>query len=220
MTANTAAAADTSTKSDDQKKENTSNTYQVGKTVDTHVTGAGAIKRLTIALMLNERKPATAGGKPSPRTPEEIKQIEDIVKEAVGFTTSDTRQDSIQSQEVAFADMFDDGSAPAAAKKASLEDQINQYLPYVTQGCLALLAVGILLYFRSVFLSTGAKADATPDSFEALLNNYTIQTNGGAAPLRHSNGTPNVLTPQELSRLIRENPDNASQALKAWLRRN
>jgi flagellar M-ring protein FliF len=220
VTANTAAAADTSTKSDDQKKENTSNTYQVGKTVDTHVTGAGAIKRLTIALMLNERKPATSGGKPSPRTPEEIKQIEDIVKEAVGFTTSDTRQDSIQSQEVAFADMFDDGSAPAAAKKASLEDQINQYLPYVTQGCLALLAVGILLYFRSVFLSTGAKADATPDSFEALLNNYTIQTNGGAAPLRHSNGTPNVLTPQELSRLIRENPDNASQALKAWLRRN
>jgi hypothetical protein len=29
-----------------------------------------------------------------------------------------------------------------------------------------------------------------------------------------------VLTPTELSRLIRENPDNASQALKQWLRRN
>jgi hypothetical protein len=28
------------------------------------------------------------------------------------------------------------------------------------------------------------------------------------------------LTPAELSRLIRENPDNASHALKQWLRRN
>jgi flagellar M-ring protein FliF len=226
VTANTATSSDTATKTNDQKKEDTSNTYQVGKTVESHVIGAGSIKRLTIALMLNERKPATPDGKPTARTPEEIKQIEDIVKEAVGFTTSDTRQDSIQSQEVAFADVFDDGAAPAAAKKSSLQDQINQYLPYVTQGCLVLLAIGILLYFRSVFLSPGKKDDANPDTFETLLNNYTIQSNGGVNvtsqfPRQGGNAmTPNVLTPQELSRLIRENPDNASQALKAWLRRN
>ena len=46
-------------------------------------------------------------------------------------------------------------------------------------------------------------------------------TGGSANPRPGSGGlAPNVLTPQELSRLIRENPDNASQALKAWLRRN
>jgi len=222
ITANTAGASDTA-KTNDEKKEDTSNTYQVGKTVETHITGAGAIKRLTIALMLNERKPATPGAQPTPRSPEEIKQIEDIVKEAVGFTTSDTRTDSIQSQEVVFADMFDDNAAPAAARKSSMQEEINQYLPYVTQGCLVLLAVGILLYFRSVFLSTGTKADATPDSFETLLNNYTIQTGGGVnvgSAQGPRPGMPNILTPQELSRLIRENPDNASQALKAWLRRN
>jgi flagellar M-ring protein FliF len=227
VTANTAPSSDSSTKSNEEKKENTSNQYQVGKTTESHVIGAGSIKRLSIALMLNERKPSAAGDKPTPRTPEEIKSIESIVKEAVGFTQSDTRQDSIQSQEVAFADMFDD-STPAAPKKATIQDQINQYLPYVTQGCLVLLAIGILLYFRSVFLSTGPKnADGAPDTFEALLNNYTIQSNGGvtvsngsASPRNGGVNLPGILTPQELSRLIRENPDNASQALKAWLRRN
>jgi flagellar M-ring protein FliF len=229
VTANTAASSDTTTKSNDEKKETTSSTYNVGKTMETRVDGGGTIKRLTVALMLNERKGTGADAKPTPRTPEEIKQIEDIVKEAVGFTTGDTRQDSIQTQEVAFADMFDDGK-PAEAKKTAIQDQINQYLPYVTQGCLVLLALGILLYFRSVLMSSGKKDATNPDAFESLLHNYTLQSNGGLNvtngqvagrnPGGVNGGSPTVLTPQELSRLIRENPDNASQALKAWLRRN
>jgi flagellar M-ring protein FliF len=229
VTANASNSSESSSKSNEEKKENTSNTYQVGKTIESHVVGAGSIKRLSVALMLNQRKATGTGAdaKPTPRTPEEIKALESIVKEAVGFTSSDTRQDSIETQEVAFADMFAD--AAPVAPKSTMQAQINTYLPYVTQGCLALLAVGILLYFRSVFLSSGAKStNAEPDSFETLLNNYSIQTNGlgaanGLTPNRTgANGVtvPNVLTPQELSRLIRENPDNASQALKAWMRRN
>jgi flagellar M-ring protein FliF len=224
VTANSATSQTDAGKTNEQKKENTSNQYQVGKTTESRVITAGSIKRLTIALMLNERKPATAGAKAVPRTPQEITALESIVKEAVGFTTSDTRQDSIQSQEVPFADMFAD-STPEPAK-STLMQQVNSYLPYVTQGCLILLAIGILLYFRSLFISPLKKDTDEPDSFEALLHNYTVTSNGGTTnghhPVRPGAGAqvPNVLTPAELSRLIRENPDNASQALKSWLRRN
>jgi hypothetical protein len=79
-------------------------------------------------------------------------------------------------------------------------------------------------------MSSSKKNEANPDAFEALLHNYTLQSNGGLnvtngqvgarGPGGVNGGSPTVLTPQELSRLIRENPDNASQALKAWLRRN
>jgi flagellar M-ring protein FliF len=225
VTANAGTSSSSTAKDNEQKKENTSNQYQVGKIVDTRVIGAGAIKRLTIALMLNQRKPDTAGGKPIPRTPQEIQSLENIVKAAVGFTQNDTRQDMIQSEEVAFADMFDDTAAPP---KQTMTQQIDSYLPYVTQGCLILLAVGILLYFRSVFLSpVGKNTGDEPDSFEALLHNYTVSTNGngngnGHAAVRPGAGpqAPSILTPQELSRLIRENPDNASHALKQWLKRN
>lgn len=221
VAANSAAGGDAAGKSNEQKKENTSNQYQVGKTVESRVVGAGSIKRLTVALMLNEKKPA-GGGKPVPRTPQEVQSLENIVKAAVGFTENDTRKDSISSQEVAFADLFAD-SAAAAPKTKSIQDQINNYLPYVTQACLVLLAIGILLYFRSVFLSAGKKSDE-PDSFESLLNTYAGHANGngngnGHMPSRNG-GAPHILTPAELSRLIRENPDNASQALKQWMRRN
>jgi flagellar M-ring protein FliF len=222
-TANATAGSDSSGKTNDEKKENTSNEYQVGKVTESRVMGAGAVKRLTIALMLNERKPA-AGAKATPRTPQEIAQLENIVKAAVGFTTNDTRQDMIQSQEIPFADIFDD---TAAAPKKTMTQQLDNYLPYVTQGCLILLAIGILLYFRSVFLSPVGKTADAPDSFEALLHNYTVSSNGGSngnghGPIRPGGGpqAPSVLTPAELSRLIRENPDNASHALKQWLRRN
>ena len=44
---------------------------------------------------------------------------------------------------------------------------------------------------------------------------------GGRLPRNGSAQAPtSILTPAELSRLIRENPDNASQALKQWMRRN
>lgn len=228
-TANAGSNPGADNKTNDQKKENTSNQYQVGKEVETRIMGAGSIKRLTIALMLNERKPAAAGAKPVARTPQEIQQLENIVKAAVGFTSNDTRQDMIQSQEVPFADLFDDTTA--APPKQTLTQQINDYLPYVTQGCLILLAVGILLYFRSVFLSPVKNAGDEPDSFEALLHNYAVTSNGhvngngngngnGHAPRPGGAQTPSILTPQELSRLIRENPDNASHALRQWLKRN
>jgi flagellar M-ring protein FliF len=229
VTANSGTNTDTG-KTNDQKKENTSNQYQVGKDVQTRTLGPGAIKRLTVALMLNERKSTVAGAKPAARTPQEITELENIVKAAVGFTSNDTRQDMIQSQEVPFADLFDETAA--AEPKKSMADQINSYLPYVTQGCLVLLAVGILLYFRSVFLSPVNKNDGdSPDSFEALLHNYAVSSNGhvngngngngnGHAPRPGAGQSPSILTPAELSRLIRENPDNASHALRQWLKRN
>jgi len=220
--ANNSSGSDAAGKVNETKKEDTSNQYQVGKVTESRVIGAGSIKRLTVALMLNEKKPATPGGKAVARTPQEIQQLENIVKAAVGFTTNDTRQDLLQSQEVPFADIFDDTTA--APPKTTIQQQINNYLPYVTQGCLILLAVGILLYFRSVFLSPVKNAGDEPDSFEALLHNYAVTTNGngtnGHASPRPGQNMPNVLTPAELSRLIRENPDNASHALKQWMRRN
>ncbi len=220
VTANTATTTDTTGKVNEQKKDNTTSEYQVGKTVESRVIGGGAIKRLTIALMLNERH-APAGGKATPRSAQEVLSVENIVKAAVGFTQNDTRQDMIQSQEIAFADLFADSSTPTPK---TVEQQMSGWMPYVTQGCLILLALGIVLYFRSAFFSTSTKSNDSPDSFEGLLQTYQNHENGlnGHAGGKTNGALPlaGILTPAELSRLIRENPDNASQALKQWLRRN
>ncbi len=220
----------------EQKRTNTTNQYEVSKTLENRSIGAGAIKRLTIALMINQRKPI-AGGKPIPRTTQEIAGLENIVKAAVGYAQVDNRADTIQTQEIAFADVFDDTAVVPV--KSTLPTSMSQWLPYVTQGCLVLFAIGILMFFRSQI--TGKKKTNEPDAFETLLETYERSTsavtlngaskngNGHANGNGHSNGNGNgnghpdkrgILTPEELAKLIRDNPNNTSQALKQWLRRN
>lgn len=70
--------------------------FEVDKTVR-HTRGTpGAVKRLSVAIVVNHKKgPVKDGkpGKPIPLTPDELKRINDLVREAVGF--NDKRGDTI-----------------------------------------------------------------------------------------------------------------------------
>ena len=70
--------------------------YEVDKTVRHTRGGPGEIKRLSVAVAVNHKKILDKDGKPGKATPptaEELKRINDLVREAVGF--SQTRGDSI-----------------------------------------------------------------------------------------------------------------------------
>ncbi|KQN81525.1 flagellar M-ring protein FliF [Sphingomonas sp. Leaf67] len=67
--------------------ENFNRAYDLGKEVSVTRAAPGAIKRLSVAVLLREAE----GGKP--RTPAEIQQINDLVKAAVGFNQQ--RQDTV-----------------------------------------------------------------------------------------------------------------------------
>jgi flagellar M-ring protein FliF len=70
--------------------------YEVDKTVRHTRGGPGEIKRLSVAVAVNHKRGAEKDGKPGKATPptaEELKRINDLVREAVGF--SQTRGDSI-----------------------------------------------------------------------------------------------------------------------------
>lgn len=78
----------------DQKKESTTN-YEVDKTVQHTQQATGNIKRLTAAVVLNYRKKIDESGSITyePLTAEEIKEINNLVKEAMGY--SEKRGDSL-----------------------------------------------------------------------------------------------------------------------------
>lgn len=78
----------------DKKKESTIN-YEVDKTVQHTQQSSGNIKRLTAAVVVNYRKKADENGEVSyePLTAEEIKEINNLVKEAMGY--NEKRGDSL-----------------------------------------------------------------------------------------------------------------------------
>ncbi|MEW6313676.1 MAG: flagellar basal-body MS-ring/collar protein FliF [Pseudomonadota bacterium] len=81
-----AAQARTATVPENQHKESTIN-YEVDKTIRHVKNPAGSVKKLSVAVVVNYRKTTDAKGKVStkPLTDQEMGQITNLVKEAVGF---------------------------------------------------------------------------------------------------------------------------------------
>lgn len=85
-----------------QSTQNTTTNYEISKTIEKVVGGSGNIKRLSVAVVVNDAtKEVKQGNKttnvPVPRTPEQLKKLEEIVKNAVGYDLTRSDQFSIQS---------------------------------------------------------------------------------------------------------------------------
>jgi flagellar M-ring protein FliF len=86
--------------------------YEVNKSIEHIVESVGAIKRLSVAAMVNGNKKTTEkeGQKTSeyiPRTQEEMSQLTDIIKRAVGFTLQ--RGDEVSVVNMQFGTTVEDG---------------------------------------------------------------------------------------------------------------
>lgn len=97
------AAVPGTEKIDNLHKENTIN-YEVDRTISHTILPVGMIKRLSVAVLVNNRKITDAKGKVSykPLTDEEKAQIDNLVKDTVGFDAK--RGDSLNVQNAAFND--------------------------------------------------------------------------------------------------------------------
>lgn len=88
------------------RKELKTSNFEVPKTVRNVKEAAGAIERISIAVLVDGQtkvetdKEGKATEQWVPRTPEEMKKLEQVVKSAVGFTAS--RGDSVTVENIAF----------------------------------------------------------------------------------------------------------------------
>ncbi|CAN7566925.1 flagellar basal-body MS-ring/collar protein FliF [Variovorax paradoxus] len=107
----TATAAGTAPGS--SRKDTTTN-YELDRSIRHVQQGAGGVKRLSVAVVVNHRDTADSAGKPGQRalTPAEIEQIRNLVKEAMGF--SQERGDSLNVVNSAFAREGGDAEAGPA----------------------------------------------------------------------------------------------------------
>jgi flagellar M-ring protein FliF len=118
--------------------ENT-NYYASKRTVHT-VQGAGQVKRLTIAVLLNDKVVTTGKGKNMktqfvPHTADELARIEDLAKAAVGFNAA--RGDQIAVEDMAFVD-----NTPAAPPTL-----MDRFMPREDHVLSAMWAAGPIIIF-------------------------------------------------------------------------
>ncbi|MEP6901835.1 MAG: flagellar basal-body MS-ring/collar protein FliF, partial [Actinomycetota bacterium] len=110
--------------------------YEIDKTVKKTVGGGGRVNRMTVSVVVDHK---TVNGVEVARTPDEIKQIQDLVGGAIGIDTN--RGDSVVVQTMPFEKPVD------VAATTSTLDKYKQFVPSAFKyGALILIAVMLLLF--------------------------------------------------------------------------
>lgn len=118
-------------------QSNTTN-YELSKTIEHMIAGSGNIKRITLAAVINGVKTEVKDGDATktvnePRSDEQLKQLEMLLRQAVGINP--TRNDQISIVSIPFEENEFESGDPSAV---SPMDDIGQYMNYL------LVLLGIL----------------------------------------------------------------------------
>ncbi len=187
--------------------------YDLSRTVERVTAGVGAVKRLSIAVLVNDRLVGTgADAYYEPRTEQELARVEALVRNAVGLDPD--RGDAISVVSVPF-----ELGAPAAPEPG-LGGWFGEVWPVVERVHRPAIAlIGVLLAFllasgivRSLREPT-PEAPAAPEQVEAPEEVPAL-----AAAESEEDAAAEAQERPQLTGLIVERPELASRMLRAWLK--
>jgi flagellar M-ring protein FliF len=131
------------TKSSSDRTEETTN-YEINKVTTNSTVDQGAVKRISVAVVVDGDTKTDAAGKQTytPRTPQEVSQIESLVKSAIGFDK--TRGDDVKVVNMPFAHLDVADATPAPAPLLGLDS--GYWFKIIEAGILSLTALLIGLF--------------------------------------------------------------------------
>jgi flagellar M-ring protein FliF len=172
---------------------------------------AGGLKRLTAAVTIAQQmQGAGAERKPVARTPEEMEKLRRIVTSALGADVA--RGDSVALEELPFNDTY----ATDLTQILDTQQKKDFWWTLATNLAYPALGVGSFLLLLRLFKQTpiqeipmgvpvGRLTPATTGKTKLTEINFDPQ--------------PNVVTVDVLNRLIKDNPNNMTQAIRDWMNR-
>lgn len=208
------------------KKLNGNTEYEISKTVSNTTQVAGGIKRLSAAVTVAARYEGTGKDrKIVSRTPEEIEKLRRVVQSALGIEKGDdaTRKDEITLEELPFNDQF----ATEVTQQLDKQQRTDWWMNIVKTAMYPLLAIAFVLVFLRLFKRTPVEEIPIGIPLSQMRHyangnghgNGNGNGNGHGHSLGHwqKEGEPGAVTVDVLNQLIKENPQNMTQAIRDWL---
>lgn len=145
--------------SSNSRREATTN-YEIDKTVQHVKQPVGGVKRLSVAVVVNYKTSKNADGEQvfAPLTPQELGQISDLVREAVGF--NQPRGDSVNVVNAAFAQ-----SSPQ--EERALPDRAADYLKANFTDVMKMALIAIVVLYLLFFVVRPLMKDMSRSRTEA-----------------------------------------------------
>ena len=191
----------------------TATTYENTRSTEQVIAAPGAIKRLTVAVLVADRPPP-AGSKadPAPRPRAELDQIEMLVRSAVGYDS--TRGDVVSVVSVPFAPVAP--IAVEAPKTDVVKVMQTAQRPLLGIVGLALIALVVMMSLKSL---KSVSSPATVDGSVTALPRHDV---AGPAVISAGPVVPVVMPTNtmrsKVTSTIEQQPDVAARVVRAWLK--
>ena len=192
-------------------QNNTSTAYENTRSTESFVAAPGAVKRLTVAVLVADQAGADAKAAPTPRTAAELRQIETMVRSAVGADS--TRGDVVSVVSVPFAPVI---VAPIEKPKTDIVN-IMQTAQRPLLGVLGLaLIIAVALISLKSLKSAGAATSANPTIALQRADGNTHPGLSAGAPMPVM--MPTNTMRDRVSSTIEQQPEVAARVVRAWLK--
>jgi flagellar M-ring protein FliF len=214
---------------------NIANSYENTKTTETFSGAIGNVKRVTVAVLVNDKRlPPSGAGDTIPRfqkrTPEELSRIEMLVRSALGVDS--TRGDAVSVVSVPF-DTPKVTVAAAVIAPMDIATRIEIYQRPAVTGVALLLAFVLALFTMRALKSRGGSTLALPSAIAVSSANMLSPA---AAPMpapqtaivpapRAIPAAPKFVFPEANTEIrdrvvstVSHNPDSAARLVKSWIK--
>ena len=204
------------------KKKTTDSKYEINKVTSNLTQIAGGMKRVSAAVFVAARFDGEgAARKAAPRSREELDKLRRIVQSALGIQNNGdgTSRDEVTLEEMPFNDHIGEVS-PGTIIQEKRQFWWNQVQNFIYPG----LALGILFVFWRLLKRT--PLESLPPGQWSAGANTTNTTNGNESAQGYDRsgvgrggltGQPGTISVEAFNRIVRDNPDNLTQALQGWL---
>ena len=209
--------------------------YEISKTVQTAVTEAGAIKRLSVAVVVDGLyvSDATGASTYTPRSAEQIAQLLTLVRSAVGY--SEARGDTVEVVNLQFAERPELAASGTDANAGLLDFTRDDLMNGAEMAVTLLIALALVFFVMRPLLKKVLTPESTalalPPSSE-LGHNMLVPTDqveqqdepeverdktpAWVANAR-SMGETQLQTLKTVGTLVEENPRQAALIVRDWL---
>jgi flagellar M-ring protein FliF len=210
--------------------------YEISKTTQTAVTEAGAVKRLSVAVVVDGVYTTDGEGNTiyAPRSAEEIAQIQTLVRSAVGY--SENRGDSVQVVNLQFAERPNVAAAGTDANGGLLDFTRDDLMNGAEMAVTLLIALALVFFVMRPLLKKVLTPEPKPLALPtaAELGNHGVLSADGQVIADQSEQEPHDKTPawvanaksmgetqlqtlKTVGTLVEENPRQAALIVRDWL---
>jgi flagellar M-ring protein FliF len=201
---------------DTQTSKSDSSTYVVSKVTKHILEPAGRIHRISAALVVDDAIDIKQeNGKHTEvrrkRTPEELKQIEDLAKAAIGFDSA--RGDALSVQNISFRQTVEAELLPKNSVSAKVRTFLMDWSSVLRQaGLVVLFLIVYLLILRPVKKQVVTAFRELPSQVSASQASLQSSASG------ELDGQHTLVLKKQLVDKVKAEPASASRLVQAWLR--